>query len=325
MKLDSTATGAITERQIDDLDRAIVARLRVDGRESNRSLARGLGISEATVATRLRHMEAEHMMRVVALTDIEALGYPFLAVVHLRVANRPVIDVGEDVAALAETIATSVTSGPFGVIAAVVARDGRHLADVLGKTLPRIHGIQDVRCEMALDVLRFESTWAVLREPIRSACPPRDGGALDQVDLAIVEAMQESGRSSYRRVASVLRLSEATIRARIARLQSERVVRFQAVCDAIAFAMTASAYVRIQVQDGRVDEVAAGLLACERVTVLMRTLGDFEFVAVVQARSREQLIDTILTEISEIAGVHRTDTSEIWRLLKHSYPMTRVL
>jgi DNA-binding Lrp family transcriptional regulator len=236
-----------------------------------------------------------------------------------------VADVGRDVAALPETIATSLTSGPFGVIAAVVARDGRHLADVLGKTIPRIHGVENVRCELALDVLRFESTWAVLREALPSANPARDRGALDRLDVAIVDAMEDSARSSYRAIASRLGVSEATIRARIKRMHSERLVRFRAVCDAEAFAMTASAYVRVQVRDGRIDEVAAGLLACERVSVLIRTLGDFDFVSVVQARSREQLIDAVIGEIAGVPGVRRTDTSEIWRLLKHSYALTRVL
>ena len=61
---------------IDELDRSIVERLRLDGRETNRSLAAALGVNEATIATRLRRLETNNVMHVVALTDIERLGFP---------------------------------------------------------------------------------------------------------------------------------------------------------------------------------------------------------------------------------------------------------
>ena len=64
---------------LDELDRKIVARLRVDGREANRSLAAALSVNEATIATHLRRMEAGNVIHVVALTDIHRLGFEYFA------------------------------------------------------------------------------------------------------------------------------------------------------------------------------------------------------------------------------------------------------
>src|ERR1700692_3517549 len=93
---------------IDDLDRALVERLRRDGRESNRSLAAAVGVNEATVANRLRRLEAGAIMRVVALTDMEAFGYGFLVFVKLRVGSRSIMAVGEELARLPEVISVTV-------------------------------------------------------------------------------------------------------------------------------------------------------------------------------------------------------------------------
>ncbi|MGW6729665.1 AsnC family protein [Nocardia sp. NPDC055029] len=55
---------------LDDIDRAVVERLRKDGRETNRALSQALAINEVTVATRIRRLELSSIMRVVAVTDM---------------------------------------------------------------------------------------------------------------------------------------------------------------------------------------------------------------------------------------------------------------
>jgi len=52
---------------------------------------------------------------------------------------------------------------------------------------------------------------------------------VDDLDRGIIEALQESGRESFRRIASRLGVSEATVRARYARLTSEGILQVVAV------------------------------------------------------------------------------------------------
>ena len=151
------------------------------------------------------------------------------------------------------------------------------------------------------------------------------GEAVDELDHSIIRLLQKDGRSSNRRIAADLDVSEGTVRTRIRRMEDEGMIRIQAVSDPVAFGQGANAYVGVQVDRGRVDAVAEKLLANDSVHLLIRSLGDFDFVAVVGAGTRETLSDIILDEISAIPDVRRTETFDIWRVLKFSYLWARLV
>jgi DNA-binding Lrp family transcriptional regulator len=195
----------------------------------------------------------------------------------------------------------------------------------VGVDIPAVDGVDTTRCELAIDVLRFESRWALLSAP---ELPSESAGAsdvVDELDHSIIALLQRDARSSNRRIAEELGVSEGTIRARIKRMEEERLIRIQAVSDVLAFGMRAHAYVGIQVAGGEMAKVTDGLLACNDVAVLARTIGDFDFVAVVAAEDREALIGVILGQISAIPGVRHTETFESWRTLKHAYTWARLV
>jgi DNA-binding Lrp family transcriptional regulator len=310
---------------IDDLDRALVERLQVDGRESNRSLAGALGVNEATVANRLKRLEAGSIMRVVALTDMEAFGHSYLAFVKLRVGSRSVMAVAEELATLPEVISLSVSTGRYDVIVTALARDRTHLAHLVGVAIPRIEGVDGTRCELAVEVLRFESQWALLSQPDLPIEAWESGDAADELDLSIIGLLQRDARGSNRRMADELGVSEGTIRARIKRMEDEGMIRIQAVSDVVAFGMLAHAYVGISVGGGRIDEAAERLLACEAIPVLTRTIGDFDFVAVVAAQDHAELVTVVLEEIAAAPGVRHTETYESVRTFKHAYTWARLV
>lgn len=310
---------------IDDIDRALVERLRRDGREGNRALATALGVNEATIASRLRRLEQEAIMRVVALTDIEAFGYDLLAFVKLRVTGRPLLEVADELGDLPETMSVTVVTGRYDLVVPVLARDRHHLSQITGVDIPKVRGVDTTGCELAIDVLRFESMWAALNAGEYPAEPRSESDAVDELDLSIIGLLQRDARSSNRRIAAEVGVSEGTIRARIGRMEDERIIRIQAISDVVAFGLQAHAYVGVQVAAGQVAVVQKALLKCDEIAVLARTIGDFDFFAVVPAENRERLIDVILNRIATIPGVRRTETFESWRTLKHAYTWARLV
>jgi DNA-binding Lrp family transcriptional regulator len=315
---------AVDPGPIDDLDRRLVDRLQADGRESNRSLARALDINEATVAARLRRLERDQMVRVVALTDMRAFGYGHLALVLIRVADRPLLDVAPELAAIPSTISVSVTSGRFDIVATVLARSRSELADVVGEAIPQVRGVAAVRAEFGLDVLRFDSDWAALRATAGAVPPTLQPQDADELDLGIIHALQRDARRSNRAIAAELGVSEGTIRARLRRLESERYIRIQAIKDVETFGLGANAFVGIHVAGGEVDAVGRALLDLPGVAVVVRSLGEFDFVAVVMAGSREGLLALLLDRLDRVAGVRSTETFENYATLKHVYTWARV-
>ena len=310
---------------LDDLDRAVIGRLREDGRASNRSLADALGVNEATIGSRLRRLEDEHIVRVVAVTDMEALGHEFLAIGKVRVAGRPVREVGAALAEMPENIAVVLTMGQYDIFLSILARDRQHLSELITDQLPSVKGVDTLRCELALDVLLFKTEWGVLGTEDRPTEPRGPSDAVDELDLQIIDLLQLDARSSNRRIAAELGVSEGTVRARIRRMEDEKVIRIAGIAHPAAFGMGVSAYVGFDVEGGKLKKVAQRVLDHEAVSMVMTSLGDYDLLAVVVAPSREALVDFVLDELGSIPGVRRTETTEGLGVLKHSYTWTRLV
>jgi DNA-binding Lrp family transcriptional regulator len=109
------------------------------------------------------------------------------------------------------------------------------------------------------------------------------------------------------------------VRGRIKRLVADRVIQVQAVCDTVAFGIGAHAFVGIKTRDGLTDEVGRQLVVCENVAELTRTLGEYDFIAVVIASTRDLLFEALLNEITVIPGIRWTETFETCAAAKHAY------
>jgi DNA-binding Lrp family transcriptional regulator len=319
---------ATEARTIDDLDRSILERLRVDGRETNRSLAAALKVNEATIAARLRRLETTNFVHVVALTDMHRLGFPYFALGLLVVGDRPIAEVAREVAKVPQTIAVNMHTGRYGVTCAILARDRAELGQVIGEAIPRIDGVRAVRCELAVDVLRFDSAWAVLDAGVQDAKQPQPvipPDALDDLDLRMIGALQQDARSSNRSIATALDVSEGTVRARLRRMEEEHLIRIRAVSDVAAFGLTAAATVGVHVADGKIEPVGRRLMQVGTAAAVIRTVGEFDYVLICSAEDRATLLDVALNDVARIPGVRGTETFEHAGTVKHIYTWARLI
>lgn len=319
------ARAVVDPIELDDLDRALIERLRDDGREGNRALATSINVNEVTVAARLRRLEDAGAMRIVAITDIRLFGHREFAFAMVNVTNRSVMDVAADFAKMPEAIAVTVCTGRFDIIVALLGRDRLHIAELFGNTLPKVKGVSTIHGCMALDVLKYESKWALFG--VDSGAIPRaqPSESVDELDLAIISQLQINARRSNRQIAGDLGVSEGTVRGRIKRMQSERVFRIQAVSDIVVSGLTAHAFVGIKAAPGKANEVARALTRRDDVGQLTRLLDDFDFLAVLVSRDRPTLINAVLNEIAMLPGVQRTETFDTVGTLKHTYAWTWIV
>src|SRR5262245_60378095 len=112
---------------IDNTDRKIIALLRETPRESNRALARALGLSEPNVAARIARLEQQGVLRVMAVVDMHAIGYEHVAVVGIRVSNRHPDAVAAELTRLPEIWGVNCTFGRYQLVCTLLARDTQHL------------------------------------------------------------------------------------------------------------------------------------------------------------------------------------------------------
>ena len=151
--------------ELDATDNAIIALLRGDGRLPYRAIARELGITEATVRSRVRRLEESNTMRVVAVTDIEAAGYGMLLAVGVQVEGRSPDDVARDLAEVREVFSVNVVVGAQDVEILVVAEDQAALNILLEQRLAKVPGVRRLTPALAVDVLKNQPDWVPFHDP----------------------------------------------------------------------------------------------------------------------------------------------------------------
>jgi Lrp/AsnC family transcriptional regulator for asnA, asnC and gidA len=125
-------------RRTDELDRSIIEALQANGRESFRSIAARVGVSEATVRARYGRLTAEGILQVVGVTNPLGLGYE-QALVGVKTSGSPE-NAADEVARWPEADYVIATAGQFDLVVELVAVDRRHLLELTS----RLRALPDV-------------------------------------------------------------------------------------------------------------------------------------------------------------------------------------
>ena len=127
---------------MDELDQRIIGLLQVDGRLSNASIARRLGVSEGTIRRRVSRLIQEDVISIAAVPNLEKLGYTTSAFIGLQVRPAKADDVAEALAELAEVHYVSVTTGSYDVFIWVGLESAERLGEMLHTSIAAIDGVQ---------------------------------------------------------------------------------------------------------------------------------------------------------------------------------------
>ena len=141
---------------IDDVDRAIVEQLRVNGRATNQQIANNLGLTATTVSARIRRMEEADKLRVVAVSDFSAHGFNVLMEVAIEVDGRPASEVAAELAEFPEVFAAHLVTGRYDIDMLVVLRDINDLPHLLLDEFAKVKGIRSMVPEIAVDVIKYK-------------------------------------------------------------------------------------------------------------------------------------------------------------------------
>lgn len=144
-------------RTLDDLDRKIIERFQKDPRVSNKSLALEFGVAETTIASRIRALQENGVMRVVALRDFHALGYDLLAHIDVFVEGRAALEVAEELAELEEVAMVATCAGSPQIIIQINAKSRQELVKVIADRLAGIRGIRAIESSITLDIIKLAS------------------------------------------------------------------------------------------------------------------------------------------------------------------------
>jgi len=142
--------------------------------------------------------------------------------------------------------------------------------------------------------------------------------ALDSLDVAILKALRQTPRAGYVELGRALGVTRATVQARLERLEAAGVVTgYGPDVDLAAAGFPVLAFATLEIAQGRLDDVTAGLAAIPSVIEAHATTGPGDVHCRLAARSHEDL-QRILVAVSQIPGVARsTSVIALTQLVAH--------
>ena len=149
---------------------------------------------------------------------------------------------------------------------------------------------------------------------------------LDELDTAIVEHLSRDARTSNGHIAGQLGVTEGTVRARIKRMEEEKLIRITAVTNIDRFQDATLAYIWIEVErSGQTRAVAEALADVPELGFVGVMLGRSDILAITMVRNTEHLAEFVHKRINGIEGVRRTDSTLGVNFVKHDYRMARIV
>ena len=143
---------------LDDIDKAIVRALQVDGRMSYAKLGPAVGLSQAAVRQRVQRLTESGVMQVVAVTDPQAVGFTIQALIGVR-AEGDLRAVAASLGAIEEIDYVVITSGGFDLLLEVVCEDREHLLGLVNDRVRTTPGVRSAEVFTYLDLVKQTYSW----------------------------------------------------------------------------------------------------------------------------------------------------------------------
>jgi Lrp/AsnC family transcriptional regulator for asnA, asnC and gidA len=143
---------------LDDIDKAIIRELQLDGRTPYAKLGPAVGLSQAAVRQRVQRLIENGVMQVVAVTDPLMLGFKLEAMIG--------VEVDGDLRAVASKLAEVdnvdyivVTTGRFDLVLEVVCRDHEELLHIINDVIRAIPGVRATETFTYLHLEKQTYSW----------------------------------------------------------------------------------------------------------------------------------------------------------------------
>ncbi len=317
---------------LDDLDRALVHALHLDGRAPFSRIAAVLGVSTQTVARRYRRLRAEASLRVVGLADPERAGRARW-LVRLTVSPHTAQEVAHALARRADSSWVKLASGGTEIVTVIhtpVGAAGNH--PLLVRDIPRTASITAVSAHYVLHTyLGGPTTWrahvdALTDRQQRDLKPPTGAAKPRQVvaesDHDLLTALQRDGRASHAELAAATGWSPATVARRLAELTAGGAIFFDVELNDVFFGATTHALLWMAVTPAHLERVATTLARHDELAFVAATTGPTNLVAHALCPDPAALHHYLTHRLGSLDAIRTLETAPVLRTLKAAGPVT---
>lgn len=149
---------------LDDTDRRLLSLLNDDARQSQRQLARQLGVAQGTVTNRIKRLEECGVISgYSAVLNPEKIGWTMTIMAGLRIVKGSMIDVQQKIAADPRVFAVYDVTGDWDSMVLARVKDREDL-DNLTKTVFTLEGVARSFTHVVLNTVKEDS----LPQPVQT-------------------------------------------------------------------------------------------------------------------------------------------------------------
>ena len=142
---------------------------------------------------------------------------------------------------------------------------------------------------------------------------------LDDIDRRIIAALKSDGRATNQRIARSLRISPATVGARIRRLENMNAMRVVAVTDFAALGYKVLLAIGIEVQGRPAQQVAQELAALPEVFAAHLVTGARAVEILVALHDLDELEGFLLRDLAKIRGIRTLAAGVAADVIKYDF------
>ena len=145
---------------LDDIDKAIITELQIDGRLPYARLGPAVGLSQAAARQRVQRLIERGVMQVVAVTDPLALGFNLEAMIGVR-ADGDLRALARTLAAIDEIDYVVITSGGYDLLVETVCEGTDELLALLNDHIRTLPGVRSADAFPYLHLEKQTYAWGV--------------------------------------------------------------------------------------------------------------------------------------------------------------------
>ena len=309
---------------LDELDRAIVHALHVDGRAPFNRIARVLGVSDQTVARRYRRLRSDGLLTVVGQLQARRLGWVEWFV-RIQVTPDAAVPIADALARRPDTYWVSLTSGGTQIVCVIQARSSHERDRLLLGQLPHTPRVVGVTAHCLLRVFaggptgwhgRANSLGAeqiAALSPLPPPQPQHERVVLNEGDERLLAALARDGRAGFPELARATGWSEMTAKRRLEHLRGCGALFFDVNVDPLLLGFEMVAMLWLTVEPSALRHTAEAIASHPEVAFAAATTGPTNLLVFVACRDAEALYDYLEGGIGSLPGVRHIESAPVIR------------
>jgi Lrp/AsnC family transcriptional regulator for asnA, asnC and gidA len=150
--------------EVDPTSRQIIAMLQRDGRCPNTVIARSMGISEASVRSRIQALTSAGILQIVGLTDPGNMGFGVMAMIGVQASND-LNRIAELVSTWPETTYVVISAGSYDLLIELVCTDNNDLLRIVER-LRAVDGVRSTESFIYISRHKLNYAYAAERDDV---------------------------------------------------------------------------------------------------------------------------------------------------------------